>query len=160
MFILPGSENFCVFFTVFQSLIMRVCVYLRPGQTGFQSSIILSCFKTLNQLYWLWSLQPLTKQGTDESPPPPPFEDQPFQSESIEWFVEDHAFSPSHDLAPCPPPPAFPPVSKLSLFLSISVVAGRLVMTTEKGMGWGRSQIIRRRDSQVRYKWFNTPWFQ
>ncbi len=33
--------------------------------------------------------------------------------ESIEWFIEDKAFSPSYDLAPPPPPPLRPAISKL-----------------------------------------------
>jgi hypothetical protein len=50
-------------------------------------------------------------------------------SESIEWFTENHAFSPSYDLAqrptpPAPPPPApnIIPVSKLILIPSIPVI--------------------------------------
>ncbi len=33
------------------------------------------------------------------------------RAESIEWFIEDQAFSPSYDLAPPPPPPPLPLVS-------------------------------------------------
>ncbi len=39
------------------------------------------------------------------------------EPESIERFIEDQAFSPSYDLAA----PPTPPISKLSLFLSLSV---------------------------------------
>ncbi len=52
-FLLPGSENFSFLFCFSVS---NYEIYLRPGQAGFQSLKILSCFKTLNQLYWLWSL--------------------------------------------------------------------------------------------------------
>ncbi len=44
--------------------------------------------------------------------------------ESIEWFIEDQAFSPSYDLAP-PATPLPSSVSKLSLFLRLLCVAGR-----------------------------------
>ncbi len=61
-----------------------------------------------------------------------------------------------YDLAPpTPPPPS--PVSKLSLFLSLSVCRPSTLLTGERGSGWGRSQIIRgRRESLVLCKSFNT----
>ncbi len=61
--------------------------------------------------------------------------------ESIEWFIEDQAFSPSYDLAP-PAPPLPSSVSKLSLFLRLPVCR-----RTGGGRGWGRSQIIRRQEA-------------
>ncbi len=75
----------------------------------------------------------------DRTPPPPQarrgMEKKAIletEAESIEWFIEDQAFSPSYDLAPPPPPPSSP-VSKLSFFLSL--LRGE--------WGWGRSHIIR-----------------
>jgi hypothetical protein len=67
------------------------------------------------------------------------------QAESIEWFLEDQAFSPSYDLA-------HPRADSLPLLLSASwlsfSVTGRAYWG---GRGWGRSQIIRRRGSLVLY---------
>jgi len=73
--------------------------------------------------------------------------------ENIKLFIEDQAFSPSNDLAPpSAPPPS--PVSKLSLFLNL-LVCRRLSLQTGEG-GWGRSQIIRRRQGLVLYKSLST----
>ncbi len=75
--------------------------------------------------------------------------------EIIEWFREDQAFSTSNDLAPpSSPPPS--PVSKLSLFLNL-LMCRRLSLQKGEG-GWGRSQIIRRRQVLVLYKSLNTLW--
>ncbi len=73
-------------------------------------------------------------------------------AENIELFIDDQAFSPSYDLAP----PSPTPVSKLSLFLSLPVCRRSSLLTGEGGRGWERSQIIRRRESLVIYKSFNT----
>ncbi len=74
--------------------------------------------------------------------------------ESNGWFIEGQAFSLSYDLVPPPPPP-----SKLDR---------RHIWKTEKERqladgrgargrkGWGRCQIIRRRESLVLFKSFNT----
>ncbi len=43
--------------------------------------------------------------------------------QSIEWFMEDQAFSPSFDLAHSPSPQPPSPISKLSLFLSLPVLS-------------------------------------
>ncbi len=73
------------------------------------------------------------------------------QSESIECFIEDQAFSPSYDLAP---------VSKLD-GRHIGRLRKRDNMLTREGRGgWGRSQIIRQRGSLVLFKSFNTLWVQ
>ncbi len=46
-------------------------------------------------------------------------------AESIEWFIEDHAFSSSYDLSsPHPFPPLLSANAKLSLFLSLPVCRG------------------------------------
>ncbi len=59
-------------------------------------------------------------------------------TESIEWFIEDHAFSPSYDFVPPPPPSLYAPFSKLSLFLSLHVcVAGRAYWQWGGGGGGG-----------------------
>jgi hypothetical protein len=76
--------------------------------------------------------------------------------EGIQWFIEEQAYSPSYDLAAHPPPPTSP-VSKLD-----GRYTGRLrkednLMTGKRGRGCGRSQIVRRRESLVLYKSFNTP---
>ncbi len=54
--------------------------------------------------------------------------------ESIEWFIEDQAFSPSYDLAPCslPPPPSATCLS-FSVFLCVADGA----YWRESGVGWG-----------------------
>jgi hypothetical protein len=62
----------------------------------------------------------------------------------IEWFSS----------SPTPSPPS--PVSKLSLFLRIPVCRRSSLLTGEGRRGWGRSQIIRRRESHVLYELFNT----
>jgi hypothetical protein len=59
----------------------------------------------------------------------------------------------SYDSAPCPPPPPFH-LSKLSFFLSLPVCR----CSTLRERGWARSQIIRRRESLVLNKPFNTLW--
>ncbi len=76
-------------------------------------------------------------------------------SESIEWFIEEHAFSLSYDLAPHTPHPS--PVCTLSLFLSL-LVRRRPSLQTRKGDRRGWNQIIRRRESLVLYKLFNIIW--
>ncbi len=48
---------------------------------------------------------------------------------SIERFIEDQAFSPSYDLAL----PPTPPISKLSLFLSLPVCRRSSFLTGEGG---------------------------
>ncbi len=73
--------------------------------------------------------------------------------ESVEWFIEDQAFLPSFDLTPLPPYP----VCNLSLFLTLLGVVARAYWR-ERGRGWERSQIIRRRESLVLYTSLNTLW--
>ncbi len=77
-------------------------------------------------------------------------------TESIEWFIEGHAFLRSYDLASRPRlPPS--PVSKLSLFLCLPVCRQSSSLTVrEGGRGWGRSQIIQPRESLVLDKSRNT----
>ncbi len=60
-------------------------------------------------------------------------------SESIKWFIEEQAFSPSYDFNP---PPLLP--------LSPSKHTRRL--SKRWGTGRGRNQIVRRRESLVLYK--------
>ncbi len=57
----------------------------------------------------------------------------PGRTESIEWFTEDQAFSLSYDLAP-PTTPSLSPISKLSLFLSLT--SRHRSSLRERG-GWG-----------------------
>ncbi len=64
--------------------------------------------------------------------------------------IEDQDFSPSYDLAPRQLPP--PPISRQPVVFLC--VAGR-AYPRERGRGWGRSQIIWRRESLVLYKSFN-----
>ncbi len=54
-----------------------------------------------------------------------------------------------------PHPPPYP-VGQLSLFLSLPVRRMSRLLAGEDGRGWGRSQIIRLRESLVLYKSFNT----
>ncbi len=54
-----------------------------------------------------------------------------------------------------PHPPPLSPVSKLSLFLTLPVYRPSSLLM---GEGFGRSQIIRPRESLVLYKSFNTFW--
>ncbi len=63
--------------------------------------------------------------------------------ESIEWFIEGQAFSPSYDLAPPPPSSPFP----LSVCHRLSLLAG-----DGWGRGLGRSQSKWWRESLVLYK--------
>ncbi len=77
-----------------------------------------------------------------------------FASKSIEWFIEDQAISPSYDLAP--QPPSSLPLSYQQL---VSSCVSAVELTDGRGgSGWGRSQIIRMRESLVLYKSFNTLW--
>jgi hypothetical protein len=71
-----------------------------------------------------------------------------FTAKSIERSIEDHAFSLSYDLGPPPTPPAH------SRPLATERETDNLLMG-EWGEGWGRSQIMRRRESLVLYKPFN-----
>jgi hypothetical protein len=74
-------------------------------------------------------------------------------AERMEWFVEDQAFLRFHAR---PPPPL--PVSKLYLFISLSVCR-RSSLLTGGGGGWKRgrawSRIIRAQESLGFYKSFN-----
>ncbi len=56
--------------------------------------------------------------------------------------------------------PLPPSVSKLSLFLRLPVSRRSSLLTGDGrgGRGWGRSQILRRRESLVLYKPYNTLW--
>ncbi len=86
----------------------------------------------------------------------------------IEWFIEDEAFSPSYYL----PPPSLPywMVYRGPGFLSDDMASPLPLskretkkerqLTDGRGgrRGWGRRQIIRRRESLVLYKSFNNPW--
>jgi|688.fasta_scaffold446048_1 hypothetical protein len=62
--------------------------------------------------------------------------------EIIEWFLEDQALSASYNLAPHTPTPSSSPVSKLDR-----------QRWHEKGMGWVRSKMMRRRErrSSINY---------
>jgi hypothetical protein len=79
------------------------------------------------------------------------------EAESIEWFNEDQAFSLSYDLAP-PPPPPFSPASKLDRRYTWRLWKRHNLVTGKGWKGWGRSQIIRRRERLVFYNSFNTHW--
>jgi hypothetical protein len=69
------------------------------------------------------------------------------------WLLPHHLPPlPSASGAP-PPPPAPSPVSKLSLFLSLHVCRPPSLLTGDGG--WGRSQIVRPRESLGLYKLFN-----
>ncbi len=71
--------------------------------------------------------------------------------ESIEWFIEDQAFSSSYARAPPPSSTPRSPVSKLSLFRILPVFHLSSRLTWEGGRWRRMSQIIRRRESQVLY---------
>ncbi len=75
-------------------------------------------------------------------------------AESIEWFIDDQAFFPTYVLAPSPPPSRRPPASCLSLSVFLGV-AGQAYWGRRED-GGGGSQIVRRRESLVLYKSFNT----
>ncbi len=75
-------------------------------------------------------------------------------SESIELFIEDQAFSPLYAWAP-PPPPALPATSTGDAQEDWE----RETNYWREGMKrWGRSKIIRKWESLVLYKSFNTLW--
>jgi hypothetical protein len=94
---------------------------------------------------------------TEENPGPPPPCDPPYCApDSVEWFVEDQAFLPSHDLAPPPPLPHFVMHQVVSLSQSSCLSPVEL---TDRGVGWGRSQIIWQRESQVLFKSFRALCF-
>ncbi len=81
------------------------------------------------------------------------YEEKP---EGIQCFIEEQSFSPSYDLG-APPPPPTSPVSKLDGRYTGRTSKGDNLMTGKRGRGWGRSQIVRRQESLVLYKSFNTP---
>jgi hypothetical protein len=78
--------------------------------------------------------------------------------ESIKWFIEDQAFSPSFDFAP--PPTPFLPLPSVSSTGDTQEDWERETSWRERGAEGvgGRSQTMRRRESQVLYKSFNTLW--
>jgi hypothetical protein len=76
--------------------------------------------------------------------------------ESILWYIEDQAFSPSYYLAPRPPLP--PLQSACCLSFSVFLCVAFRAYCRERGKG-GRSQIIRQRESLILYKSFNTLLF-
>ncbi len=71
-------------------------------------------------------------------------------------IIKDQAFSASYDFAP--PHPTTPP-SGSCLYFSVFLCVGQpveLIDVKRGGGGIGESQIIRRRESLVNYKSFNT----
>jgi hypothetical protein len=81
-------------------------------------------------------------------------------SDSIEWIIEAQCFLPLYDLAP--PPPDFPtpsPVSKRDHAVTHRKAEKERQLADERrGVGVGRIQIKRRRESLVIYKSSNTLW--
>jgi len=76
--------------------------------------------------------------------------------ESIEWIIDDQASLRSYDSALPPPPPPPPyPVTKLFLFLSLPTSSWSRLLT---GEGVHEEPIIRRRESLVLNRSFNTLW--
>ncbi len=73
--------------------------------------------------------------------------------QSVEWFIEDKAFSPAYDFNGYTPSPSRQQV--VSLSLSCLPVCVRLSFWQCEG---GRSQIILRRESLVLCKSFTTLW--
>ncbi len=76
-------------------------------------------------------------------------------AERIEWFEEDWAFSRSYELAPPPPPLAS--VNSTGDTQEDWEKRETTFWWEGRRKRWGRSQIIRRRESLVLYKSFNTP---
>ncbi len=76
--------------------------------------------------------------------------------ESIKWFIEDEGFSPSHDSAPPHPFNPLAPLSSASCLSSLHVCCRSSLLTGVGGRGYGRSQILRRRESVILYKSVNT----
>jgi len=76
-------------------------------------------------------------------------------SESIEWYIEGQAFSPSY-FVPNPPPPD----SKLDRRHTGRLRKRDNLLTGEGGWGWVRSRIIRPQENLVLYKSVNTLWLQ
>jgi hypothetical protein len=84
------------------------------------------------------------------------------KAESIEWFIEDQVLSSSNDLGSSPSPPFPPsrPVSKLSLFLSLSVSVSPVELTdrSERREGLGEEPNHATARSLVLYESFNSLW--
>ena len=80
-------------------------------------------------------------------------------SKSLKWFIEDQASSLAYDLAPPPPPSPRAPVSKLDRWHT-ERLRKRDNSLTGRGWEWRRKRrkIIRRRESLVLHKLFNTLW--
>ncbi len=75
------------------------------------------------------------------------------KTESIEWFIEEQAFSQLYNLAPPPCQQAWPATHGKDWERVDNLLTGEV-----GGGGWGRSQTIRRQESPVPYKSLNTLW--
>ncbi len=84
-----------------------------------------------------------------------------FSSESIEYFIEAQANSPSYDLAPLPPATPFPVRKLTCVYLSQSSCVSPVQLTDERGeRGWGGAKgYDERRGCLVICKSFNTLCF-
>ncbi len=79
------------------------------------------------------------------------------RTQSIEWFIEDHAFSQTYDLASCPSP-HLSSVSMLDQRYTRRLRKRDNFQSWDEGRGKVRSQIVRPQESLILYKSFNTPW--
>jgi hypothetical protein len=75
---------------------------------------------------------------------------EPWSSESIELFIEGQVFLLSNDLAPAPPLPSISRQQVVSLAKS-SCVSPVELTDMRREREWGKSLIIRRRESLVLY---------
>ncbi len=142
----PGEQCTVVFALTVTEPAM-VCVCVGPLTSQFRITITKTTVNCSPDSSWLD--QPLHKIGSIKTTCPLP--------ESFEWFIESQAFSRSYDSAPRPPPPHFPVSNWVSSTGDTQEDWERETNCwRERGRGWGRSQIIRRRESLILYKSFNT----
>ncbi len=81
----------------------------------------------------------------------------PAAPESIEWFTEDQAFSPSYDLAPPPPLPPLPSASCLSFSAFLCATAHRSSLLTKEGRGWGPNRMTTRKPAPLQIFQYSLP---
>jgi hypothetical protein len=130
----------------------HVCVSVggRGGEIGVTICCIYNIYLCALYMLYMWGLAGAKRSERQEGRPWSASCSAEKEAESIEWFIEDQAFSQSYDLVPqqliC---------HSFSVLLS---VAGRAYWRKRERGGGEGAKIIRRRESLFLCKSFNTLW--